>query len=111
MVKLIFRAYKKSIKIFFVNFISIYKNDNRILSKKQRKASKEARETNQNLSEEKKTKSINMLMNDKEIFLKKEKTKSANMAVKDIEFFQKMKNKKLVEYRKKYSKMQKIKTG
>ena len=52
-----------------------------------------------------------MLMNDKEIFLKKEKTKSANMAVKDIEFFQKMKNKKLVEYRKKYSKMQKIKTG
>ena len=52
-----------------------------------------------------------MLMNDKEIFLKKEKTTSANMAVKDIEIFRKMKNKRLVEYRKKYSKMKKIKTG
>ena len=56
MVKLIFRAYKKPIKFFFINFISKYKNDNRILSKKQRKASKKAREMNQNLSEEEKNK-------------------------------------------------------
>ena len=39
MAKLVFKAYKKTDKIFFYNF-SIYKNVNRILSKKQRNAFK-----------------------------------------------------------------------
>ena len=53
MVKLIFKAYEKTHKIFFYSFFSIYKNVNRILSKKQR-VSKKARERYQNLSEEEK---------------------------------------------------------
>ena len=44
MVKLIFKANNKTVKIFFyiyfLNIFSIYKNVNRILSKKQRKVFK-----------------------------------------------------------------------
>ena len=61
MVKLIIKAckaYKKNVKIIFYKFFSIYKNVNRILSKKQRKAFKKAREKYQNLSEEEKDKKL-----------------------------------------------------
>ena len=47
----------------------------------------------QNLSEEEKTKSKNMVMNNTEIFLKKKVAKSISMVVNDVEIFQKMKSK------------------
>ena len=53
MVKLIFKAYKKSDEIFFIIFFLVYKNVNRILSKNKERLSKKARERYQNLSEEK----------------------------------------------------------
>ena len=53
MVKLIFKAYKKSDEIFFIIFFLVYKNVNRILSKNKGRLSKKARERYQNLSEEK----------------------------------------------------------
>ena len=52
-----------------------------------------ARERHQNLSDEEKTKSENMVLNDIKTFLEKNKTKSINMLVKDIEIFQKIQNK------------------
>ena len=54
---------------YFLQFFSIYKNANRILSKKNKeKLSKKVLERHRNLSDEKKTKSINMLVSDIEIF-------------------------------------------
>ena len=54
-----------------------------------------------------------MLVKGTKIFQKKKKTKRENMVVNYIEIFLKMKNeeRRLAEYRKNYSKMQKIKTG
>ena len=68
-VKLIFKAYKKNlVKYFFYNFFPIYKNVNRILSKKQRKAfQKDVKGT--------------------KIFLKKKKKGSVNMVINDIKIF------------------------
>ena len=48
MVKLIFKAYKKLIKYFFIIFFPIHKNVNRISSKKKERLSKKARERYQN---------------------------------------------------------------
>ena len=80
MLKLTFKAHKKTAKTF-----PIYKNDNRILSKKiKERLSKRARERYQNLSGEEKTKSTNMFVSDIEIFLKKKKKRSVNMVVSDI---------------------------
>ena len=47
----------------------------------------------QNLSEEDKKKSQNIVVKDMEIVLKKKKTKSVDMFVNDIEIFHKIKNK------------------
>ena len=60
---------------------------------KKEKLSKKARGRYQNLSEEEKTKSTNMLVSDIEIFLKKKKKRNVNMVVNDIKNFQRMKNK------------------
>ena len=54
----------------------------------------------QYLSEVEKTKSINMLVGDLEIFLKKKKLRSVNMVINAMQILQKMKS---------YSRMQKIK--
>ena len=54
---------------------------------------KMTRERYQGLSEKEKTKSVNMLVNDTEIFLKKKKAKNTGMVVSAIKIFQKMKNK------------------
>ena len=51
------------------------------------KLQKEARERYENLSEEKKAKSANMIVSDIEIFLKKKKKRSVNMVVNDIKIF------------------------
>ena len=57
MKKLIFQVYKKLIKKnFLINFFPIYKNINWILWEKQRKVSKKTWERYQNLSEEEKNK-------------------------------------------------------
>ena len=73
MLKLTFKAHKKTAKIF-----PIYKNDNRILSKKiKERPSKRARERYQNLSGEEKTKSTNMFVSDIEIFLKKKRKEAS----------------------------------
>lgn len=69
-------------------FFSMHKSFNRILLRKQRKGKKKCLRMDQNISEEKKTKSENMLGNDVET-LEDEKQI-------------------LIEYRKKYSKMQKV---
>ena len=64
---------------YFLQFFSIYKNANRILSKKTKeKLSKKVLERHRNLSDEKKTKSVNMLVSDIEIFLKKKNKRSIN---------------------------------
>ena len=61
------------------------KNANRILSKKRKeKHSKKAREKYQNLSEEEKIKSANMLVSNIEIFLKKKMGRSINMIENNI---------------------------
>ena len=55
-VKLIFKTYKKMLE-YFLQFFSIYKNANRILSKKTKeKLSKKVLERHRNLSDEKKNK-------------------------------------------------------
>ena len=54
---------------------------------------------NQNISKEKKTKSINMLVSDIEIFLKKKKKGSVNAVLNDD------------DYRKKFSRMEEIQTN
>ena len=54
--------------------------------KKQRKALKNSCERCQNLSQDEKTKSANVVVIDIEIFLKKKK-KKINMVVNDIEIF------------------------
>ena len=56
MAKLIFKLYKKTDIIFLYNFFSLYKNVNRILSKKQKRFSKKACQRYQNLSEVEKDK-------------------------------------------------------
>ena len=59
-----------------------------IIKKKNRKSlSKKARERYQNLSEEKKTKSANMLVSNIETFLEKKKKRSGNMVGNDIKIF------------------------
>ena len=55
--------------------------------KNKEKLLKEARESYQNLSKERKNKKQKILMCDIEIFLKKKKTKVINMFVKDIKIF------------------------
>ena len=47
----------------------------------------------ENLSDKEKTKSVSMLVNNIEIFLKKSKTNSVKIVVNVIEIFQKTKNK------------------
>ena len=56
-------------------------------NKNKEKLSKKVRERYQNLSEEEKTKSANMLVSDTEIFLKKKKKRSNNMVVNNIKIF------------------------
>ena len=55
--------------------------------KNKEKLLKEARESYQNLSKERKNKKQKILMCDIEIFLKKKKTKGINMVVNDIKIF------------------------
>ena len=74
---------------------------------KQIKPSKKALEKYQDLSKEEKTKKLNMLVNDIEIFLKKRKTKSVNMIAHVLK--NKDEKRRLVDYRKNYSKIQKNK--
>ena len=64
---------------YFLQFFSIYKNANRILSKKKPKKSFQKR-----------------FLKGIEIFLMKKKTKSVNMLVSDIEIFLKKKNKRSI---------------
>ena len=80
MVKLIFKAYKKTDKIFFFLYIKINN-----FEKKDVKDIK-------NFLKKKKTKSTNMLVSDIEIFLKKKKKRSVNMVVKEdvLEIFWRM---------------------
>ena len=54
---------------------------------------------NQNITKEKKTKSINMLVSNMEIFLKKKKKGSVNAVLNDD------------DYRKKFSRMEEIQTN
>ena len=73
-VKLIFKAYKKNLlNIFFYIFLKyffpIYKNVNRILSKKQKKGFQKR------------------LVKGTKIFLKKKKKGSVNMVINDIKIF------------------------
>ena len=63
----------------------MYKNVNRILSKKQRKASKKVCEGYQNLSEEEKHKKLQYT----EIVPKNKEMKTVSMVVNNIEIFQK----------------------
>ena len=60
---------------------------NKYYQKHKEKLRKEAHERYQNLSEEEKTKSINMLISGIEIFLEKKKKRNLNMVVKDIRIF------------------------
>ena len=89
MVKLTFKAYKKTDNLFY-NFyiyiyIYIYINVNGILSKKQRKDfKKKVRERYQNLSEEEKMKIAYMLVN---IVKKKKKKRMVNMVQDSIKIF------------------------
>ena len=55
--------------------------------KNKERLSKKICESYQNLSEEEKTKSVNILMSDKKIFLKKKRRRSVNMVVTNIKFF------------------------
>ena len=63
---------------YFLQFFSIYKNANRILSKKPKKSFQKR------------------FLKGIEIFLMKKKTKSVNMLVSDIEIFLKKKNKRSI---------------
>ena len=74
-------------------FFSMHKSFNRILLRKQRKGKKKCLRMDQNISEEKKTKSENMLANDVEIFLKNKNKKRWNKHLSDIEILKKMKSK------------------
>ena len=88
MVKLIFKAYKKIIKYFFTIFFPIYKNVNRILSKKTKRGfHKRLVKDTKIFLMKKATKTTNMLAGDIEIFLKKKKKRSVNMVVSDIKIF------------------------
>ena len=84
MVKLIFKAYNKTEKIFVYNFFLYVKMKNNYYQKHKEKLPKEARVRYQNLSDEKKRKSTNMLVGDIEIFLTKKKKRSVNMLVNDL---------------------------
>ena len=77
----------------------------RILSGKQRKASKKAHERYQSLSEEVKKKSVNRLENDIETFQKKKNSKIVNMVQSTIKILM-IRINRLVEYRKSYSRIQ-----
>ena len=50
---------------------------------------------------------IKKLVKDIKFFLKKTEKKSDNMVINDTKTYQEVKNKKLVQYRKKYYKMRK----
>ena len=76
--------------------------------KQKKKLSKKVYERYQNLSEEKKTKSANIIMTGIEIFLKKKTKRSKNIVMKDIrifwrmsieKFFLKCKKQRLSEYK------------
>ena len=56
--------------IFFYNFFSLYNNVKWILSKKEERTKKKARERYQDHSEKKKVKSVNIVAKDKKIFPK-----------------------------------------
>ena len=76
MIKLIFKAYKKTDKIFFKMFFLYIKISNNYYQKSKERLPKKARERYQNLSEEEKSKSANLLMSGIEVFLKKKKKRS-----------------------------------
>ena len=81
------------------------------MSKKQRKDSKNANEGYQDLSEERRTESVNMLVDDIEIFLKKTKTKSVDMVPNNTKIFLKKKSKVYMSIEKIILECEKIKTG
>ena len=88
MVKLIFTAYKTTDEFFFIVIFAIYKNCNRILSKKIKIGfQKILGESTKIFLKKKKTKGAKMLLNNIEIFLKKKKKRSVNMVVNDIKIF------------------------
>ena len=70
MVKLISKAYEKLIKYFFIIIFAIYKMD---IIKKTKKAFKKARERQQNLSEQEKKRTVNMVINNTKIFQRMKK--------------------------------------
>ena len=76
MKKLIFKAYKKTDKIFFKMFFLYIKMSNNYYQKSKERLPKKARERYQNLSEKEKSKSANLLMSGIEVFLKKKKKRS-----------------------------------
>ena len=78
MVKLIFKEYKKTDKIYY---IFIYKNVNRILSNKQRQTLKKPDKSTKVFLKKQMTKRANIILSNIEIFLKKEKKISVNMVV------------------------------
>ena len=69
---------------------------NKYYQKHKEKLRKEARERHQNLSEENKRKSINMLVSGIEIFLKKKKKGNVNMVVNKIRIFYRMSIEKFI---------------
>ena len=62
-------------------------------SKSKERLPKQAREKYQDLREKEKKESVNMFVNNVEIFLKKRKTKIVKIIVNDIKTFLKIKNK------------------
>ena len=94
MIKLFFKAYKKPIKHVAVNFFLYMKMLTGHYQKTKNGLKKKARERYINLAEEeKKTRNVNVLVNDIKIFLNKKETKSVSMVVNYKEIFQKMKDK------------------
>ena len=89
MVKLVFKTYEKTDKMFYYNIFSTYINVKRILSKKLSRKGFQTRlmKGTKIFLKKKKTKSTNMLMSNIEIFLKKKKKRNVNMVVNDIKIF------------------------
>ena len=87
LIKLTFKAYKKTDKIYFHNFFLYMKMLAGYYYKKkqqQKKSFQKRHVKGTKIFLKKKTKSANMLVSDIEIFLKKKKKRSVNMVVNNI---------------------------
>ena len=88
MIQLIFKAHKKTDKIFFHNFFYIYiKMLTDYYQKNKESFQKRLLKGTKIFVKKKKTKSANMLASNIEIFLKKKQKRTSNMVVIDIKVF------------------------